>query len=182
VRVKKFKSARVSSSCGGTTITLRSLHCVAWCAQIAGRATPVGMTGVFVGRQDAGVEILRFAQDDKLCFVFSSRSRVALTNKEGQKTRHYNIEAKPKGAGMKASATTATARAGRDAGATTESPATRSSSRNWRGKGFVYDFAVEEMDGAFGVIGVAGVVGNHADGGAAGVNVLEKIHDGVAIF
>jgi hypothetical protein len=50
------------------------------------------------------------------------------------------------------------------------------------GGGFVYDFAVEEMDGAFGVVGVARVVGDHADGGAGGVDVLEEIHDGIAIF
>ena len=50
------------------------------------------------------------------------------------------------------------------------------------GEGFVYDFAVEEMDGAFGVVGVARVVGDHADGGAALVNVLKEFHHGVAIF
>ena len=48
--------------------------------------------------------------------------------------------------------------------------------------GFVYDFAVEEVDGAFGVVGVARVMSDHADGGAGGVDVVEKIHDGVAIF
>ena len=50
------------------------------------------------------------------------------------------------------------------------------------GLGFVYDFAVEEMDGAFGVVGVTRVMGDHADGGAAWVDVLEKFHYGVAIF
>jgi hypothetical protein len=50
------------------------------------------------------------------------------------------------------------------------------------GEGFVYDFAVEEMDCAFGVVGVARIVRDHADGGAALVDVLEEFHYGVAIF
>ena len=44
------------------------------------------------------------------------------------------------------------------------------------------DAAVEEMNGALGVMGVARVVGDHADGGAIAVQFLQKIHDGVAIF
>ncbi len=50
------------------------------------------------------------------------------------------------------------------------------------GLGLVDDFAVEKMDGAFGMVGIAWVMGDHADGGASGVDVLEKIHDGITIF
>src|SRR5258708_29646009 len=38
------------------------------------------------------------------------------------------------------------------------------------------------MDGALGVVGVSRVVGDHADGGTALMDVAEKIHDRVAIF
>jgi hypothetical protein len=54
--------------------------------------------------------------------------------------------------------------------------------RDLGGEGFVYDFAVEEVDGTLSMVGVARVVGDHTDGSAGLVNVLEKFHDGVAIF
>src|SRR5208283_1939156 len=53
---------------------------------------------------------------------------------------------------------------------------------NGVGEGFFYDFAVEEMHGALGVVGVARVVGDHADGGAGGVDILEQVHDRVTVL
>ena len=47
------------------------------------------------------------------------------------------------------------------------------SSGSLRGMCFLDDFAVEEMDGALGVIGITRVVSHHADSGAAGVYLLE---------
>src|SRR5207245_1626197 len=40
--------------------------------------------------------------------------------------------------------------------------------------------SVEEVDAAGGAGDVAGIVGRNADGGAAGVQLLEHLHDGVA--
>jgi hypothetical protein len=47
---------------------------------------------------------------------------------------------------------------------------------------FVDDLAVEEVDGAFGMIGITRIVGHHADGGPGAVDVLEEFHDRVAVF
>ena len=44
------------------------------------------------------------------------------------------------------------------------------------------DTAVEEVDSARGVMGVARVVGDHADGGAVLVEFLEMVHYGFAVF
>ena len=38
------------------------------------------------------------------------------------------------------------------------------------------------MNSALGVVDVARVVGDHADGGAALMDVAEKVHDRIAIF
>lgn len=54
--------------------------------------------------------------------------------------------------------------------------------RDGVGQGFVYDFAVEEMHGALGVIGIARVVRDHADSGTRLMDVLKQFHYGVAIF
>jgi hypothetical protein len=54
--------------------------------------------------------------------------------------------------------------------------------RDGGGASFVHDFAVEEVHGALGVVGVTRVVCDHADGGAGLVDVLEQFHDGVAIL
>src|SRR5277367_6414059 len=51
-----------------------------------------------------------------------------------------------------------------------------------RGAGFVGNFAIEKMDSAFGVLRVARVVSNHANGRAVAVKVAKQIHHGVAIF
>src|SRR5271163_4236784 len=48
--------------------------------------------------------------------------------------------------------------------------------------GFLNDAAVKEMNVALGEIGVALVVGDHADGGAIAVQIAEKLHDGFAVF
>lgn len=49
------------------------------------------------------------------------------------------------------------------------------------GGGFVHDAAVEEMDDPVGVVCVAVIVGDHADGGALLIQFGEQIHDGGAI-
>src|SRR5712671_7635272 len=48
--------------------------------------------------------------------------------------------------------------------------------------GFFYDATVEEVDGALGEVGVALVVGNHADGGAVAMQIAQKFHHGFAVF
>ena len=54
--------------------------------------------------------------------------------------------------------------------------------RSSLGGDFVFDDpAVEQMDGAIGVLRKTRVVRDHADGGAAGVQFLEQIHDRFAV-
>src|SRR5277367_2845669 len=47
---------------------------------------------------------------------------------------------------------------------------------------FFGDAAVEEVNAAIGEVGVALIVGDHADGGAVAMEVAKKLHDRLAIF
>ena len=47
---------------------------------------------------------------------------------------------------------------------------------------FTDDLPIEEVHGTGGVVGVTSVVGDHANGGALCVEILEKVHDRFAVL